>query len=77
MGRRNELTIISAITRGCLNGFRMKARPLVTTNTRHICKMTRGSVNWRGSSPWNIPFDVGFIGDGHISPAVALETISL
>ena len=75
--RRKELTMISAITRGCLNGLKRKARPLVSTTTRHICRMARGSAKSRGLSPWKRPFDVAFIGDGHFCPTVALEAIPL
>lgn len=64
-GKRNRLTTISAMTRGCLNGLRRKARPRVRTTTRHICKIARGSAKSRGLSPWKTPLDVAFIGAGH------------
>lgn len=71
--KKKELTVISAITRGCLSGLKRKARPLVSKITKHICKLARGSAKSRGLSPWSTPFDVAFIGGGHACPTVALE----
>lgn len=43
----------------------------------HICKMARGSAKWRGLSPWKTPFEVAFIGDGHVWPMIVpLEAIA-
>lgn len=64
-GKTSRLTTISAMTRGCLNGLRRKARPRVRATTRHICKIARGSAKSRGLSPWKTPLDVAFIGAGH------------
>lgn len=70
---KQELTVISAITRGCLSGRKIKARPLVSKITKHICKMARGSAKSRGLSPWKTPFDVGFMGAGHACPTEAIS----
>lgn len=70
-----ELTVISAITRGCFSGLKRKARTLVSKITKHICKLARGSAKSRGLSPWNMPFDVDFIGAGHFCPTVAFKAI--
>lgn len=71
----SQLTTISAITRGCLNGLNRTERPRVTTRTTQICKIARGSAKSRGLSPWKTPFDVAFIGCGHICPKVPLDAI--
>lgn len=71
---KGQLTTISAMTRGCLNGRRRNASSRVKAKTMHICKIRRGSAKWRGSSPWKTPFEVAFIGGGHLT--VALEAIS-
>lgn len=73
---KKELTIISAITRGCLSGLSRKARPLVTTTTKHICKIASGSAKSSGLSPWNTPLDVAFIGEGQVCPAVPFNAIA-
>lgn len=72
-GDREELTTISAITRGCLNGLNRKARTRLRTTTMHICRIARGRAKSRGSFPWNTPFDVAAMGAGHVT--VAFEAI--
>lgn len=65
------------MTLGCLRGLRRKARVLVKTTTRHICKMRRGSAKSRGLSCWKDPLEVAFIGFGHtiaVVPFVAIPT---
>jgi hypothetical protein len=57
-----QLTMISAMTRGCRSGRRMKASTRVSTTTMHICRMASGSAECRGFSPWKTPSDVAFIG---------------
>lgn len=39
---RKEVTKISAMTRGGLNGFRMKTKKRVARTTKVNCKMKRG-----------------------------------
>lgn len=68
-----KLTTISAMTRGCLSGLRRYASTRVSTTTRQICTIRRGSAEWRGSSPWKTPSEVAFIGGGHLT--VALDAI--
>ena len=60
----NTLTMISAMTLGCLIGLRIYASALVRTMTKHIWRISKGSAKCSGSSPWNAPFDVAFIGAG-------------
>ena len=56
--------MISAMTLGCLIGLRIYASALVRTMTKHIWRISKGSAKSSGSSPWNAPFDVAFIGAG-------------
>ena len=57
--------MISAMTLGCLRGFRSNASNLVRTTTKHIWRIANGSAKSRGLSPWNDPLDVAFMGPGH------------
>lgn len=70
-----ELTITSAITRGCLIGFKSSARVRVINNTKQIWMMSRGKAKLMGLSPCQTPSDVAFIGEGHFG-RVALEAIA-
>jgi len=56
-----ELTMISAMTRGCLNGLSRKASVLVTKSTIHICITNSGNAKSMGLSPCHSPLDVAFI----------------
>lgn len=60
----NSLTMISAMTLGCLRGLRRNASTLVRATTKHICRIAKGSAKSRGLSPWNDPFEVAFMGAG-------------
>lgn len=63
--------MISAMTRGCRSGRRMKASTRVSTTTMQICRMASGSAECSGFSPWNTPSDVAFM--GFKASAVALS----
>ena len=56
-----ELTIISAITRGCLIGFKTNANARVIKRTMQIWMMSNGRAKCMGTSPCHTPFDVADI----------------
>ena len=74
-GWQQALTMISAMTRGCRSGRRMKASMRVSTTTMQICRMASGSAECSGFSPWNTPSDVAFIGFNASAAALSIVVL--
>lgn len=64
--KKRKLTMISAITLGCLSGLQRKAMNLVKATTKHIWTINNGSAKSIGFSCWKAPLDMAFIGCGHV-----------
>ena len=61
-----ELTMISAMTRGCRKGRRRRAKKRVTTRTKQIWTINKGREKFMGLSPCQTPLETADIGFVHI-----------